>query len=114
MGIQVRAKRNVKYYGKMIAAGTVTSISKEDLLTMSDVFLTLEEEQAQEKEKEPKPQISEASERHYRMKEKILEADRIRREEQAFLLEKQAEEQSLLAKASAARLRSKTKNVAVA
>lgn len=110
MDIQVRVKRNIKYGDRLVLAGEILSLSKEaleELKLSSDVLLPLAEEQKLEQELALAPKPMTSQERHFLLKEQLMREDDLIRERDAILLERQAEEQSKIAKAGAVRLRKK-------
>lgn len=116
MDLKFRVKRNMKMDGQLIPAGEILVLTKEkwkDLKAPLDLLFPLEEEERIKKEEDLKPKPYDASQHHFQLKEQFLEEDRIRREQEAVLLERQAEEQAKLVKSSASRLRSKNSELAV-
>ena len=113
MKIESRVLQNTKwslgdeviYFQK----GQVVSLKKEDLIQYPELFISLVQEKEQE-EKIPKEPLSLSSdERHQQMKTRIMEEERIAREQAVLLLETEALQRAEVAKHAAARLRMSTK-----
>lgn len=113
MKIESRVLQNIKwslgdeviYFQK----GQVISLKKEDLIQYPELFISLAQEKEQEEQIPKEPKVLSSDERHQQMKTRIMEEERIAREQAALFLETEALQRAEFAKHAAARLRMSTK-----